>query len=94
MCRYFIVGCAFDVAKTAPFSVPQPYIRQPNPVPHAHFPSRYDRHRRHTLDLNKLDGLFGAFEVIHRNIEGLIHSVIEVADRLRVHDTLRDVSRK
>src|SRR5712672_2344995 len=24
MCRYFIVGRAFDVAKTAPFSVPQP----------------------------------------------------------------------
>jgi hypothetical protein len=33
---------------------------------------RYYRHRRHTLDLKKLDGLFGAFEVIHRNIESLI----------------------
>jgi hypothetical protein len=58
-------------------------------VPLAHFPSRYYRHRRHTLDLNKFLRLPAAFKIIHRSIEGLVHSVIEVADRPRVHDTLR-----
>jgi transposase InsO family protein len=61
-----------------------------NPVPNAAFPSRNYRHRRRTLHLCKLHGLSGTFEVIHRNIEGLVHRVIKVADWPRVHDTLRD----
>jgi hypothetical protein len=64
------------------------------PVPHTHFPSGHYRHRRHTLDLNKFLRLPGAFKVIHRSFEGLVRGVIKVADRPRIHDTLRDFSRK
>jgi hypothetical protein len=67
-------------------------ISQPKPMPNAHFPSCYYRRSRHTLDLYELYGLFGPFKIVHRNIERLIHYIIEVVDRPRVHDALRDFS--
>jgi hypothetical protein len=49
-------------------------------------------HRRRTLDFYKVYRLPSAFQVIQRNIEGLIHFAIKVADRPRVHDTLHNLS--
>ncbi len=41
-------------------------------------------------DRDELFRLPGAFEIIHRGIEGHIHRAIEVAHRPWVHDTLRE----
>ncbi len=67
------------------FHRPYRQIRKPQPVPHARAPSDCDRIGGQSLCFSEIDPLASAYEIIHGDVERIVHHVVEFAKRPRVH---------